>query len=173
HHRPQRGHHGSRSRRDHHRSRDQPGAAAHRCLWRIPPGSGRAHHRPHRRCHGQARHPRRRPRLLRLASDLSLKATSTEETIMALSNTDRIGRGFAALGVGLDAFLTKALRPTLGNTSWIDILENTDLKNGRTIGTYEATDPQTSLRFITEKTTARFKHGWYPLSDHLSRSQEA
>ena len=92
---------------------------------------------------------------------------------MALSNTDRIGRGFAALGVGLDAFLTKALRPTLGDTSWVDILENTDLKNGRTIGTYEATDPQTSLRFITEKTTARFKHGWYPLSDHLSRSQEA
>ena len=91
---------------------------------------------------------------------------------MALSNTDRIGRGFAALGVGLDAFLTKALRPTLGNTSWIDILENTDLKNGRTIGTYEATDPQTSLRFITEKTTARFKHGWYPLSDHLSRSRK-
>lgn len=92
---------------------------------------------------------------------------------MALSNSDRVGRGFAALGIGLDAFLTKALRPILGETSWVDILENTDLKSGRGTGAYEATDPQTSLRFITEKTTNRFKPGWYPISDHLSRSQEA
>lgn len=92
---------------------------------------------------------------------------------MALSNTDRIGRGFAALGIGLDAFLTKVLHPTLGDTSWVEILENTDLNGERRVVAYEATDPQTSLRFITEKTTNRFKQGWYPLSDHLSRSQEA
>ncbi|MBS7547016.1 Swt1 family HEPN domain-containing protein [Dietzia massiliensis] len=93
---------------------------------------------------------------------------------MALSNRDRLDRGFTALARGLDAFLRRALGPELGGTTWLDIMENVDLKKGLVRpGDYTANDPSVALNFITEKYTAKFKTGWYPLGKKLSRSQEA
>lgn len=93
---------------------------------------------------------------------------------MAQSNRGRVNDGFEILAQALDAFLTRVIAVD-DNSSWIDILELTDNQrsNGRGRQEYSATDPQCSLRFITEGTTNRFRSNWWPLRRYLDRPEEA
>lgn len=93
---------------------------------------------------------------------------------MAQSNRGRVNDGFETLAAALDRFLTRVIAVD-DNSSWIDILELTDNQrsNGRGRQEYSATDPQCSLRFITEGTTNRFRTGWWPLRRYLDRPEEA
>lgn len=93
---------------------------------------------------------------------------------MAQSNRDRINTGFEILADTLNRFLTRVVHID-DNSSWIDILELTDTQRSGSRGRqdYSAEDPQCSLRFITEGTTHKFRPGWRPLSEKLTRSEEA
>ncbi|MCI1256747.1 MAG: DUF499 domain-containing protein [Corynebacterium provencense] len=93
---------------------------------------------------------------------------------MAQSNRDRINAGFEILADSLNRFLTRIVHID-DNSSWIDILELTDNQRPGSRGRqeYSAEDPQCALRFITEGTTNKFRPGWRPLSEKLTRSEEA
>lgn len=91
---------------------------------------------------------------------------------MALSNRDRVNAGFEILAEALDTFLTRVVKVD-SQSIWIDLLEMVDAQKDRRNGHYSQTDPQNSLRFITEGITGKVRSGWYPLRDSLSRADEA
>lgn len=92
---------------------------------------------------------------------------------MALSNHERVGRGFTSMGIGLDEFLTRVLAPELNGVPWVDLLRTVDKARGNAKGKYEPTDPQCSLRLLTENVTGRIKTGWFPLNSAVGHGQQA
>lgn len=91
---------------------------------------------------------------------------------MALSNRDRVNAGFEILAEALNDFLTRTVQVD-SQSSWIDLLEMVDAQKGRRNEYYSPTDPQASLRFITEGITGKVRQGWYPLNKCLGRADEA
>ncbi|NLG46720.1 MULTISPECIES: Swt1 family HEPN domain-containing protein [Mycobacteriales] len=93
---------------------------------------------------------------------------------MALSNRDRIGRTFELLGPALDQFHTYVLGKHLQpGQDWTALLEARDTARGSTGKSYSGTDPQDGLRMITEQIPNQIKKGWYPFTDHLSRTEQS
>ncbi|WP_026061790.1 Swt1 family HEPN domain-containing protein [Rhodococcus rhodochrous] len=98
---------------------------------------------------------------------------------MAISNRDRIGRVLELLGPALDKFHTYVLGKELpAGQNWISLLEARDqvrdkIKGSSTTKSYVRTDPQNGLRMITEQIPNQVRKGWYPFSEHLSRTEQS
>lgn len=94
---------------------------------------------------------------------------------MALSNRDRIGRAFELLGPALDAFHTHVFAKTVpAGQDWTALLRARDQARGASGSkSYLRTDPQDGLRMITEQIPNQVKKGWYPFTDHLSRTEQS
>lgn len=93
---------------------------------------------------------------------------------MAVSNRDRIGRIFELLGPALDEFHTYVLAKKLEGGDWTALLAARDKTKGAGASkTYVRTDPQNGLRMITEQIPNQIQKGWYPFTDHLSRTEQS
>ncbi|MGW5300922.1 Swt1 family HEPN domain-containing protein [Rhodococcus aetherivorans] len=94
---------------------------------------------------------------------------------MAVSNRDRIGRVLELLGPALDDFHTYVLaKQTPEGGDWTTLLAARDTTKGAgALKTYVRTDPQNGLRMITEQIPNQVRKGWYPFSDHLSRTEQS
>jgi len=69
------------------------------------------------------------------------------------SNREYVGRALEILAVALDPFIERVVAPHLpdGVTDWARVVEAKDAEAGKSIGTYERTDPQVQFRIITER----------------------
>ncbi|MGV5047234.1 Swt1 family HEPN domain-containing protein [Rhodococcus pyridinivorans] len=96
---------------------------------------------------------------------------------MAVSNRDRIGRVLELLGPALDNFHTYVIGKELpAGEDWTVLLAARDKAKGSspvTSKTYVRTDPQNGLRMLTEQIPNQVRKGWYPFSDHLSRTEQS
>lgn len=95
---------------------------------------------------------------------------------MALSNRDRIGKMFEILGVELDTFITDVFAADgslPGENTWVQLIAVKDQQKGITGKKYSATDPQLSLRMLTENIPHQIKPGWYPFDGRLSQVQRS
>ncbi|QOW01473.1 Swt1 family HEPN domain-containing protein [Rhodococcus pyridinivorans] len=96
---------------------------------------------------------------------------------MAVSNRDRIGRVFELLGPALDEFHTYVLGKQLPEGGdWTALLALRDKTKSSGVSktyTYVRTDPQNGLRMITEQIPNQVRKGWYPFTDHLSRTEQS
>lgn len=72
---------------------------------------------------------------------------------MATSNREYVGRALEILAGALDPFIARVVAPHLpdGVTDWARLVEAKDAEAGKSIGTYERTDPQVQFRIITER----------------------
>ena len=84
---------------------------------------------------------------------------------MALSNRDRIGRGFETLATGLAPFVNERMGAAAPDGNWTALLEARDEEKNGVKRTYDANDPSVQLRTITDD--------WRVYSRHLSRSQQS
>ena len=85
---------------------------------------------------------------------------------MAVSNRDRISRGFDLLAAGLEPFVDEAMSAAAGNTGdWIALLEARDNAKYGTAKSFSKSDPQVQLRVLTED--------WRVFKDKLSRTDQA
>jgi predicted AAA+ superfamily ATPase len=86
---------------------------------------------------------------------------------MALSNRDRVGRGFEVLAEGLEPFvdvrMTAAAKDLGGD--WIAVMEARDEAKNGVKKTYAKNDPAVLLRVITDE--------WRVFKDVLSRAQQS
>ncbi|MGP3948459.1 Swt1 family HEPN domain-containing protein [Streptomyces sp. 7N604] len=86
---------------------------------------------------------------------------------MAISNRDRVGRGFELLGRGLEPFVDEVMTASVSNGGdWIRVLEARDATRFRTRRVYSKSDPAVLLKVITEEWRAGFK-------DRLSRGEQS
>ncbi|WP_075835625.1 MULTISPECIES: Swt1 family HEPN domain-containing protein [unclassified Rhodococcus (in: high G+C Gram-positive bacteria)] len=93
---------------------------------------------------------------------------------MALSNRDRIGRAFELFGTALDEFHTYVLAKEIpAGQDWTALLALKDSPKSGSGRTYSRTDPQNGLRMVTEQIPNQLRKGWYPYSDHLSRTEQS
>ncbi|GGM39994.1 Swt1 family HEPN domain-containing protein [Dactylosporangium sucinum] len=85
---------------------------------------------------------------------------------MAISNRDRVGRGFELLAAGLEKYVDDAMRAaTPGDRDWAEVLEARDAAKHGSSRTYDKHDPQVQLRVLTEE--------WRVFKDRLSRSEQS
>ena len=86
---------------------------------------------------------------------------------MAISNRDRVNKGFEILADGLSNFvdvnMTKAFKSE--NENWIAIIENRDEAKNGFRKNYELNDPAFLLRMITDE--------WRIFGKFLSRAQQS
>ncbi|PWU52349.1 AAA family ATPase [Micromonospora sp. S4605] len=81
---------------------------------------------------------------------------------MAISNRDRVGRGFELLAAGLVKFVDDAMTAAVPvGQEWIKVLEARDAAKHGSAKTYSKTDPQVQLKVLTEE--------WRVFKDQLSR----
>lgn len=86
---------------------------------------------------------------------------------MAISNRDRVGKGFEILADGLSEFVDQKMSTAFDKTneSWIHAIESRDsIKNG-VHKTFELSDPAFQLRMITDE--------WRIFGKFLSRAQQS
>jgi predicted AAA+ superfamily ATPase len=86
---------------------------------------------------------------------------------MAISNRDRVSKGFDVLSEGLIEFVDRLMSAATSevDASWVEVLEKRDeIKNG-TKKIYEKEDPAVQLRVITEE--------WRVFGKVLSRAQQS
>jgi predicted AAA+ superfamily ATPase len=85
---------------------------------------------------------------------------------MAVSNRDRVGRGFELLAEGLEQFVEQHMSAAAGSSGdWLSLLEARDNARHGTKKTLSKTDPQLLLRVLTEE--------WRVFKDVLSRGEQA
>ena len=85
---------------------------------------------------------------------------------MAISNRDRVGKGFEVLSEGLIDFVDEVMQKALNSTDWNLVWAQKDaLKTGGSPKSFEKHDPQVQLRAITE-------YG-YDFKESLSRAEQA
>ncbi len=85
---------------------------------------------------------------------------------MAISNRDRVGKGFEVLSEGLMDFVDEVMQKALNSSDWNLVLAQKDAaKIGGAPKNYEKHDPQVQLRAITE-------YG-YDFKESLSRAEQA
>jgi predicted AAA+ superfamily ATPase len=86
---------------------------------------------------------------------------------MALSNRDRVGRGFELLAEGLEPFVDPRMARAAGTIGedWAKLLEARDEAKHGTRKVYEKSDPQVLLRVLTEE--------WRVFKDELSRADQS
>ncbi|MEV4655574.1 Swt1 family HEPN domain-containing protein [Micromonospora sp. NPDC049301] len=85
---------------------------------------------------------------------------------MAISNRDRIGKGFELLAAGLEKFVDDSMgAATPGDRDWAEVLEARDAAKHGTTKTYSKSDPQVQLRMLTEE--------WRVFKDQLSRVEQS
>ena len=93
---------------------------------------------------------------------------------MAISNRDRVGQMFDAVGPALNEFITRVLSAELpAGHSWTQLVALRDQQNGITGKTYEPGDPQVQLRMLTENIPHQVKAGWRPFEGQLSAVQRS
>ncbi|KWW97478.1 ATPase AAA [Carbonactinospora thermoautotrophica] len=80
---------------------------------------------------------------------------------MAVSNRDRVGRGFEILATGLEPFVDERMSATTNGRDWTELLAARDSTRHGVAKTYSKSDPQVLLRVITEERRV--------FQDHLSR----
>ncbi|MHB8448967.1 MAG: Swt1 family HEPN domain-containing protein [Mycobacteriales bacterium] len=84
---------------------------------------------------------------------------------MALSNLQRIGRGFELLAAGLGPFVDSTMSAaTPGSADWAEMLAARDTAKHGSTKTYSKTDPAVQLRVVTEE--------WRVFKDLLSRVEQ-
>src|SRR6266536_2274913 len=85
---------------------------------------------------------------------------------MAISNRDRVGRGFELLAEGLEKFVNDAMTAaTPGGRDWMEMLEARDAAKHGASKIYSRSDPQLQLKVLTEE--------WRVFKDTLSRSEQS
>ena len=84
---------------------------------------------------------------------------------MAISNRDRIHRGFEHLADGLGPFVDSRMSASAPNGDWIALLEARDEAKHGTHKTYDKNDPAVQLRTLTDD--------WRVYSRVLSRAQQS
>lgn len=86
---------------------------------------------------------------------------------MAISNRDRIGKGFEILALGLLEFVDRQMSAAAETTGrdWISVIESRDESKNGTKRHYEKTDPAVQLRMITDE--------WRIFGKVLSRAQQS
>lgn len=85
---------------------------------------------------------------------------------MAISNRDRVGKGFEVLAEGLNDFVDEVMSKALNAATWnVTWAQKDAAKTGGAIKTYEKHDPQVQLRAITEF--------GYDFKGLLSRAEQA
>lgn len=84
---------------------------------------------------------------------------------MAISNRDRVGRGFELLAAGLEPFVDQHMSASAGSGGdWLALLEARDNARHGTVRTLKKNDPQLHLRVLTED--------WRVFKDVLSRPEQ-
>jgi len=83
---------------------------------------------------------------------------------MALSNRDRVQRGFELLAEGLEPFVDQRMSAAAPGGDWIGLLEARDEQRNGVRKRYERHDPAVLLRCITED--------WRVFSGSMSRAQQ-
>ena len=86
---------------------------------------------------------------------------------MAISNRDRVSKGFDVLSAGLLDFVDRQMSAAsegLG-TGWIDVIEKRDAVKNGVKKNYEKEDPSVQLRMITDE--------WRVFGKVLSRAQQS
>lgn len=82
---------------------------------------------------------------------------------MAASNRDRVGAMFEAIAGPLDEFIQRVVGPDLAEgQSWTSLVAARDMKKRISGKKYSATDPQLSLRMLTENITGQLSRGGTP-----------
>lgn len=86
---------------------------------------------------------------------------------MAISNRDRIGKGFEILADGLFTFVNEKMSAAFADETdnWIQAIENRDATKSGTKKNFELIDPAFQLRMITDE--------WRIFSKYLSRAQQS
>lgn len=84
---------------------------------------------------------------------------------MAVSNRDRVQRGFELLAEGLEPFVSEKMGAAAANGDWIGLLEARDEQKNGVRKTYDSNDPAILLRCITDD--------WRVFSRSLSRAQQS
>lgn len=85
---------------------------------------------------------------------------------MAISNRDRVGKGFEVLSEGLYDLVDEVMTKSFGDTNWNTLWAKKDSeKSGSSVRVYEKNDPQIQLRAITEF--------GFNFKDALSRADQA
>ncbi len=80
---------------------------------------------------------------------------------MAVSNRDRVGRGFEILAAGLEPFVDERMSAAANGRDWVELLAARDSARHGVAKTYSKSDPQVQLRVLTEERRV--------FQDHLSR----
>lgn len=86
---------------------------------------------------------------------------------MAVSNRDRVGKGFELLAEGLEPFVNEkmSLAFSAENQHWVEVIESRDSAKNGSSKHLEITDPAFQLRMITEE--------WRIFGKYLSRAQQS
>lgn len=85
---------------------------------------------------------------------------------MAISNRDRVGRGFELLAAGMESFVDDTMGAAApAGQDWIKLLEARDEAKHGSSKTYSKTDPQVQLKVLTEE--------WRLFKDKLSRVEQS
>jgi predicted AAA+ superfamily ATPase len=85
---------------------------------------------------------------------------------MAISNRDRIGRGFELLAAGLGPFVDEQMASAVpAGTDWVEVLRARDAQRQGSAKELSKTDPQVLLRVLTEE--------WRVFKDRLSRAEQS
>ena len=85
---------------------------------------------------------------------------------MALSNRDRVGRGFELLAVGLGPFVDMRMRSAVPEgADWVNVMEAREKAKNGVNKRFAMTDPAFLLKVVTEE--------WRVFKDHLSRVEQS
>lgn len=84
---------------------------------------------------------------------------------MAISNRDRVQKGFEILAEGLEPFVDQKMGAAAPDGDWISLLEARDERKNGVRKSYDRYDPAVLLRCITEE--------WRVFSRSLSRAQQS
>jgi hypothetical protein len=84
---------------------------------------------------------------------------------VAVSNRDRVQKGFETLAEGLEPFIDEKMSAAAPTGDWIAMLEARDEQKNGVRKTYDKNDPAVLLRCLTEE--------WRVFSRSLSRAQQS
>jgi len=85
---------------------------------------------------------------------------------MAMSNRDRVDRGFELLAAGLEPFVDGLMSAAAGSSGdWVALLEAREGQRHGTAKKYHRSDPALLLKVLTEE--------WRVFKDRLSRTEQA